>query len=191
MRGSQMSLTKKYYDDKWNKFIFVMSEIGDWKYAEQLGAQVLYMRILSTEHPITLISMSNLASTYLSQGKWNEAKQLMVQELDKSKKLLGADHLNTLISMANLARTYAEQGNFKEAEQLEVQVLDMRKKLLGAEHSSTLISMSNLASTYSSQGKWNKAEQLEIQALDMSKKLLDVEHPKHPHKDGKSSKNIC
>jgi len=36
----------------------------------------------------------NLASTYSSQGRWNEAEQLEV--LDMSKKLLGAEHPDTL-----------------------------------------------------------------------------------------------
>ena len=50
--GNQMGLTKKYYDDKWNNFLFVIREIGDWKHAEQLGVQVLEKRkkMLGEEH---------------------------------------------------------------------------------------------------------------------------------------------
>ena len=39
--GDQMGLTKKYYDDQLNKFIFVLQEFGDWKYAEQLSSSVV------------------------------------------------------------------------------------------------------------------------------------------------------
>ena len=48
--------------------------------AEQLEVQVIDMRkkLLGTEHPHTLISMGNLASTYRNQGRWNEAEQLEV-----------------------------------------------------------------------------------------------------------------
>ena len=177
--GSQMGVTKKYYDDKWNNFIYVLEEIGDWKHAEQLRDQVLEMRkkLLGAEHPDTLTTMSNLASTYSNQGKWNEAEQLKVQVLDMRRKLLGAEHPDTLTSMSKLASTYSDQGKWNEAEHLNVQVLDMRKKLLGAEHPGTLISMSNLASIYLNQGKWNEAEQLNVQVLDMRKKLLGAEHP--------------
>ena len=176
--GSHMGLTKKYYDDKWNNFIFVLNEIGDWKHAEQLGFEVLNMRtkLLGAEHPHTLISMGNLASTY-SQAKQNGAEQLEVQVLDVRMKLLGAEHPDTLIGMGNLASTYSMQGKWNEAEQLEVQVLDMRMKLIGAEHPHTLISMGNLASTYSRQQKWNEAEHLETQVLDIRKKLFSAEHP--------------
>ena len=177
--GSQMGLTKKYYDDKWNNYIFVLREIGDWKHAEQLEVQVFDMRkkVLGAEHPDTLKSMASLACIYSSQGKWNEAEQLEVQVLDMRKELFGAKHPSTLLAMANLARTYADIGNLKEAEQLEVQVLDMRKKLFGVEHPETLRSMANLARTYADIGNFKEAEQLEVQVLDMRKKLLGVEHP--------------
>jgi hypothetical protein len=150
LHGSEMGLTKKYYDDQYNNFMFVMGEIGDWNNAEQLATQVLYMRkkLLGAKNPYTLRTMGNLASTYCHQGRFNEAEQLGVQILDIRKKLLGAEHPNTLITVGNLASTYCDQGRFNEAEQLEVQVLDMRKKLLGAEHPGTLISMGNLARIY-------------------------------------------
>ena len=40
LHGSHLGLIKKYYDDKWCNFIFVMEKIGDWKHAEQLDIQV-------------------------------------------------------------------------------------------------------------------------------------------------------
>ena len=177
--GSQMGLTKKYYDDKWSNFMSVFQEMKDWKHAEQLGVQILDMRkeLLGADNPDTLTSMEKLAITYLGQGKWNEAEKLMVQVLKMRKELLGAEHLDTLTSMGNLASTYSSQGKWNEAEQLDVQELDMRKKVLGVDHPDTLRSMGNLASSYSSQGKWNEAEQLEVQVLDMRKKLLGAEHP--------------
>ena len=177
--GSQMGLTKKYYDDKWGKFIFVIKEIGDWKHAEKLEVQMLDMRkkLLGGEHPDTLKTMANLARTYADQGNLKQAEQLEVQVLDMRKKLLGGEHPHTLISMANLACTYTNQGKWNKAEQLEVQVLGMRMKLLGGEHPHTLISMENLACTYTNQGKWNEAEQLQVQVLDMRKKLLGYEPP--------------
>ena len=177
--GSQMGLTKKYYDDKWNNFIYVMRENGDWKHAEQLGIQVFDMRkrLLGAEHPDTLKSMASLARMYADRGNLKDAEQLEVQVLDMRKKLLGAEHADTLISMGNLARTYADRGKLKQAEQLEVQVLDMRKKLFGADHPGTLTCMGNLARTYADRGNLKEAEQLEVQVLDMRKKLFGAEHP--------------
>ena len=177
--ASQMGLSKKYYDDKWKNFIFVMSEIGDWNHAEQLGLQVLDMRkkLLGTKHPKTLRSMSKLVYTYLNQKKGNEAEQLGLQVLGMNKKLLGAKHPETLISMGYLVCAYLCQRRWNEAEQLGLQVVDMQKKILGAEHPETLVSMGNLASTYFEQGRQNEAEQLEVQVLNMAKKLFGAEHP--------------
>ena len=64
--GSQMHLTKKYFDDKWNNFTFVIWEIGDWKHAEQLEVEVLDMRkkLFGPKHPDTLRTMGNLGCTY-------------------------------------------------------------------------------------------------------------------------------
>ena len=44
LHGTEMGITKQYYDDKWNNFIFVMKEYGDWNNAEQLAMEVLNMR---------------------------------------------------------------------------------------------------------------------------------------------------
>ena len=76
--------------------------------------------MLGAEHPVTLSIMVDLAKTYRSQGRLNEAEQLQVQVMDMSKKLLGAEHPDIIRSMANIACTYRDQGRWNEAEQLEV-----------------------------------------------------------------------
>ena len=179
LHGNEMGLTKKYCDDKCNKFRFVMEEAGDLDNAEQIAKEVLCMRkkLLGAKHSDTLTSMGDLARIYFSQRKLNDAEQLGVQVLNMRKKLLGAKHLDTLTSMADLAKTYRFQKKLNEAEQLAVQVLDMRKKLLGAEHPDTLTSMGNLSSTYYYQRKLNEAEQLDVQVLNMRKNLLGANHP--------------
>ena len=51
---------------------------GLWVLAESLEAQVMKTRkrVLGEEHPDTLASMGNLASTYQNQGRWKEAEKL-------------------------------------------------------------------------------------------------------------------
>jgi Tetratricopeptide repeat len=63
-------------------------------------------RVLGHEHPDTLTSMGNLASTYWNQGRWTEAEELNVQELETRKRVLGYEHPDTLTSIGNLASTY-------------------------------------------------------------------------------------
>jgi hypothetical protein len=49
-------------------------EDGRWKEAEELFVQVIETRkrVLGDEHPSTLTSMGNLASTYGKQGRWTD-----------------------------------------------------------------------------------------------------------------------
>ena len=44
-------------------------------------------KLLGAEHPDTITSMANLASTYRSQGRWNEAEKLEVQFMDMVKNI--------------------------------------------------------------------------------------------------------
>ncbi|KAI2863719.1 hypothetical protein CBS13152_11227 [Aspergillus niger] len=93
---------------------------GHWKKAEQLQVQVMETRKikLGEDHPNTLTSMANLASTYRNQGRWEKAEQLEVQVMEMRKIKLGEDHPGTLASMANLALTFWNQGQWERAEQL-------------------------------------------------------------------------
>jgi putative hemolysin len=68
--------------------------------------------------------MPNLASTYCSQGRLNEAEKLEVQVMETSETVLGAEHPDTLTSMANLASTYRNQGRWEKAEELSMQVIE-------------------------------------------------------------------
>ncbi|QRV80912.1 nephrocystin-3 protein [Ceratobasidium sp. AG-Ba] len=160
-------------------FAIVYRDNGRWKEAEVLDLQVLDARKknLGEDHPLTLISMANLASTYWNQGRWGEAEALQVEVLEVSRRELGASHPDTLTSMANLASTYWNQGRWGEAEALEVEVLEVSRRELGASHPHTLTSMANLASTYRSQGRWGEAEALEVEVLEVSRRELGASHP--------------
>jgi tetratricopeptide (TPR) repeat protein len=152
---------------------------GRYKEAEELQVQVMQTRkrVLGNEHPDTLISMNNLASTFRNQGRWKEAEELEVQAMQTRKRVLGNEHPDTLISITNLALTNWKQGRWKEAEELEVQAMQTRKRVLGNEHPDTLISITNLALTNWKQGRWKEAEELQAQVMQMRKRVLGDEHP--------------
>ena len=87
------------------------------KEAEELLVQVMETskHVLGPEHPNTLLSMGNLASTYLDQGRWKEAEKLGVQVMETCKRVLGPEHPDTLNSMINLAHTWKSLGKDKNA----------------------------------------------------------------------------
>ncbi|KAK7402787.1 hypothetical protein QQX98_011467 [Neonectria punicea] len=162
-----------------------------WKYglclyydARYREAEILFERAMETcktrlgaDHPDTLASMANLASTYQNQGRWEEAEKMFVQVMEISKAKLGADHPNTLASMANLALRYRYQGRLEEAEKLFVQVVETCKTKLSADHPNTLTGMAGLALTYRNQGRWEEAEKLEVQVIETRKTKLGANHP--------------
>ena len=133
-----------------NQIELVYYEQGHWKEAEALGRLVMEKskEVLGDNHPDTLTSMANLASTYWNQRHWTQAEALEVVVMEKRKEVLGDNHPSTLTSMANLASTYRKQGHWTQAEALEVVVMEKRKEVLGDNHPDTLTSMANLASTY-------------------------------------------
>ncbi|KAM3072468.1 hypothetical protein ACMFMG_009268 [Clarireedia jacksonii] len=134
-------------------------------------------RVFGQEHPYTLTSIADLASTFWNQGRWREAEDLNVQVMETSLRVLGQEHPDTLTSIANLASTYRNQGRWKEAEDLEVQVIKTSLRVLGQEHPDTLISITNLASTFWYQGRWKEAEDLNVQVIETRKRVLGQEHP--------------
>src|SRR3954464_11961823 len=72
-------------------------------------------RVLGPEHPDTLISMANLASTYRNQGRWKEAEELGMQVMEVHSRVLGPEHPDTLANMHNLAYTLCSQEKIREA----------------------------------------------------------------------------
>jgi hypothetical protein len=101
---------------------------------------------LGADHPSTLTSMANLASTYRNQGRWEEAEELDVQVMETRKTKLGADHPDTLTSMNNLAFTWKKQGRDTEAISLMRECVRLRERKQGTAHPYFISSSSTLVS---------------------------------------------
>jgi tetratricopeptide (TPR) repeat protein len=134
-------------------------------------------RLLGSEHPETLAARANLASSYWSAGRTNDAITLEEEILADSERLLGAEHPKTLTARANLAGSYSSAGRTDDAITLEEQVLADSDRLLGAEHSRTLVARANLARSYWSARRTGDAITLQEQVLHDSERLLGAEHP--------------
>ncbi|KAK2728443.1 Kinesin light chain 5 [Colletotrichum kahawae] len=183
----QLVLNKKPLDEcnqlQWSDLLTKVScylvILGNYSRAEVLVQDAVRIRTqrLGEEHPDTLTSMANLASTFWNQGRWKEAEKLEVQVMEARKRVLGEEHPSTLTSIGNLSSTYRNQGRWKEAEELEVRVIETMNRVLGAEHPSTRTSMASLASTYRSQGRCKEAEKLEVRVMEAMKRVLGEEHP--------------
>jgi len=89
--------------------------------------------VLGAEHPSTLTTASNLASSLLSQEKHAEAEAMHRELLAVLKRVLGSEHPNTLATASNLASSLWSQGKHAEAEAMQREVLAVprQKRLLG------------------------------------------------------------
>jgi hypothetical protein len=102
-------------------------------------------RVLGQEHPDTLTSIANLASTYMNQGQWKQAEELNVQVTETRKRVLGQEHPDTLTGMFNLAWTLQSKGRVDEAIGLMGNVAHLRSCILGEDHPFTELSVDTLA----------------------------------------------
>ena len=140
--------------------------------------------VLGTEHPDTLISIANLASTYINHfqstrnhSRLIQAEELEMQVVENSERVLGAEHQFTLMNISRLALVLSAQGKYNEAEKLHRRVLEMREKILGEQQPDTLTSVSNLALVLQHQKKYNQAEEMHQRAIEGRRKTLGEEHP--------------
>ncbi len=119
---------------------------GRWKEAEELEVKVMETtkRILGEEHPDTLTSMANLASTCRNQGRWKETEELNVAVMETTKRMLGEEHPFTLTGMANLAFIWKAQGRNAKAVNLLEQCIHLRSQILGVDHPHTISSSAAL-----------------------------------------------
>lgn len=107
--------------------------------AEPLRLQVIEVskRLLGAEPPDTLVSMSNLKSTYRQQGRRDEAESLEVQVLETQRRVRGAENPGTLVAIHNLARTWYAMGLEEKAIELMDQCVQTRCRILGPGHPHT------------------------------------------------------
>ncbi|MGJ5634726.1 tetratricopeptide repeat protein, partial [Nostoc sp. CALU 1950] len=71
-----------------------------------------------------------LAELYYYQGRYDQAKELLVEALEQRKLLLGEEHPSVVTSLNNLASLYDSQGRHDQAEPLYLQALEICQHLL-------------------------------------------------------------
>jgi tetratricopeptide (TPR) repeat protein len=147
--------------------------------AESLERQALLIKqnALGEEHPETLISIGNLATTLWQMGDLPGARALQEKVLEIHRRVLGEEHPHSLISIGNLATTLWQMGDLPGARALEEKVLEIHRRVLGEEHPSTLTSINNLASTLWKIGDLPGARALQEKALEICRRVLGEEHP--------------
>ncbi|PGH07641.1 hypothetical protein GX51_01650 [Blastomyces parvus] len=149
-----LSLIKEHeFQARQDEYINLLQKVGhclysDGRYTEAKGLfcniLAFQLRKFGYDHPSTLISMVNLASTYQNLGQWKEAEELGMQAMQTCKRVLGSEHPTTLESMSILASLHR---NRSESSDHEVgQVLNIREPKPGADDINMLASKHDKAS---------------------------------------------
>jgi hypothetical protein len=107
-----------------------MHDQGDMAGARLMQEAVLqkWQQLMGDDHPHTLTSMNNLATTMQQQGDLAGARLLQEAVLQKRQLLLGDDHPDTLICVCHLASTLAMQGDYISGGKLAA---ELRLRLIG------------------------------------------------------------
>ncbi len=132
---------------------------------------------LGPGHPLTLISVSNLATILVSKGDYEAAEPLHRRSLEAHERVLGPEHPDTLITVVNLASLLSLKGDDEAAEPLHRRSLEARERVLGPEQPKTLTSVRNLAYALKIKGDYEAAEQLYRRSLEGHERVLGPEHP--------------
>ncbi|ORY64996.1 P-loop containing nucleoside triphosphate hydrolase protein, partial [Pseudomassariella vexata] len=133
---SFISINKDKTSFEMHSLVQIATRICRWEAAEKLFIKVIKRnkQKLGADHPDTLTSMANLASTYQKQGRWKEAEKLEVEVMETRKQKLGADHPSTLTSMNNLALTLHGLGQHAKAISLMKRCLQIGTQNFGDQH---------------------------------------------------------
>jgi hypothetical protein len=128
---------------------------------------------LGPDHPDTLTSMNNLASSYAAAGRTQEALMLKEETLQLRKAKLGPDHPDTLTSMNNLAASYIDAGQAAKPSALLRETLNLRERRMKAEPGNS-VEQSYLAWTHGQMGQAEQSRQDYAAAVQAYAKSVEM-----------------
>ena len=108
-------------------------------------ALLFMLRRLGVPEETILATQSNLATTYSSLGRKEEASQMYREVYHGALGLLGEEHAHTLLTANNYANCLFELRRFEEAKELLRKVTPVARRALGDSHALTLMMRCNYA----------------------------------------------
>ena len=130
-----------------------------------------YKRYLGSNHPETIILLTNLGISCRNQENFEGAENYLEECVRVLRKSLGPDHPDSLRAWMNLSICIDKQGRYKEAETKYWEVFKGREKKLPRGHPYTMRTIERLAHVLWMQGQHDKAETLVRKILTKEGKL--------------------
>jgi serine/threonine protein kinase/tetratricopeptide (TPR) repeat protein len=139
-------------------------------------AWVLRKRELGDSHPDTLISEANVGLVLMEQGKWEEARPILAEVVEKGAPVWGRADEKLFTAMHNLARVERKLGHSEDAERLLREALAGYHKTLDEENWRTLNVMNNLGTLLHERGDLAEAESLLRRTVELRRKVQSDDH---------------
>jgi len=180
------ALLIKQWGMKFAEATRLLDRVGRYLYqrASDAEAELFYQQALEIhkqqpgpEHPEVAITLSNLASLYWDQTRYDLAEPLLLRSLSILEQALGPNHSDVATSLNVLALLYKAQNRYAQAEPIFLRALSIRERVLGPEHPVVASTLNDLAMLYYNEDKYAQAEPLFIRALAIRERVLGPEHP--------------
>lgn len=151
---------------------------GELTQAENLFRDLLGRResTLGVDHPKTCRAMANLASVYQSQGRFNDALQLL-QASHAGMMQTDSDWPTRLNIAASLAALHSARKEKDIAAKIYEETIPHAERVLGSDHVQTLTAKHGLAVVRFSQHRLAEAELLLEEVFEGQRRQLGEEHP--------------
>ncbi|MDP4535484.1 tetratricopeptide repeat protein [Alkalimonas collagenimarina] len=147
----------------------VYNALGLYRDAERHLEQALHLQQkhqqLPSEEYVRILSQ--LASAYSSQYRFEEAMPLTEQALAMSQQVLGHKHRLTLGMMGNLAGNYQDLGKLQQAKTMYLQLHQLRLQVLGDQHPDIVHSLTTLGIVHYWLGDYPQTELYFRQCLEL------------------------
>jgi len=120
----------------------------------------IFERSLDPAHPDVLSMQGFLASSLISQRRYDEATTELTRVLDGRRRVLGGDHPDTLHTRLDAARIMRERARYSDAEAEMREILAIQSGTLGPRHGDVLETRRELAMAMAFQGgRFSEAEE--------------------------------
>ena len=122
-------------------------------------------------------SRDYLALVLERRGAYQEARQLLREAVEISRRFKGTESGSYFVHLHNLAGASIDAGDLTEAETTERQALAVRRRIVAADHPDLGYPLNNLGWILLARGDWKDAEPVLHEALEIRRKALGEKHP--------------
>ena len=154
-----------------NNLAYARTNNGQFKEARDLLEQRLRLQSsLDEMHPEKLMTRHNLARNLNAVREPKQAREILVDVIEKRTRLLGPAHGDTLASIDELGKAYEYLGEIDLAlEQYNLAIIQSRD-FLGPKHPETLISVNNYGNALTRYERFDDAIEVLTEALEKAKR---------------------